>query len=169
MPVSGELLTLVSIGAVESHTLVTAASRPIGRLVAVAEYSDVSEVLIEMTILAVGTSLPEIGSHFIASLGILSGVLDYQATSAVVTGGNTGTSTVQQLFLVGILSIGCSNLNLTESFVRESCLPMLGVFVVSCCSLDDDPNSSTPISRDRFTSKFLIWFLGPPVDVKYPV
>lgn len=131
MAVSGELLTLVSIGAVALYTLVTAASRAIDRLVAVAEYYDISEVLIGMTILAVGTSLPEIGSHFIASLGILSGVLDYEATSAVVIGGNTGSSAVQQLLLVGVLLIGYGSLDLTERFVRESYLPMLGVFVVT--------------------------------------
>jgi cation:H+ antiporter len=131
MPVSGEFLTLVSIGVVALYTLVTAASRAIDRVVALAEYYDVSQVLIGMTILAVGTSLPEIGSHFIASLGIVSGVLDYQATSAIVIGGNTGSSTVQQLLLVGILLIGYGNLSFTETFVSESYLPMLAVFVVT--------------------------------------
>ncbi|WP_132060866.1 sodium:calcium antiporter [Halorussus amylolyticus] len=131
MPVSGEFLTLVSIGAVALYTLVTAASRAIDRLLALAEYYDVDEVLVGMTILALGTSLPELSSHLIASLGILSGVLDYQATSAVVIGGNTGSSTVQQLLLVGVLLIGYGSLDLTETFVRESYLPMLGVFVVT--------------------------------------
>lgn len=131
MPVSGELLTLVSIGAVALYTLVTAASRAIDRLLALAEYHDVEEVLVGLTILAVGTSLPEISSHLIASLGILSGTLDYQTTSAVVIGGNTGSSTVQQLLLVGILLMGYGSLDLTETFVRESYLPMLGVFVVT--------------------------------------
>ncbi|WP_137285393.1 sodium:calcium antiporter [Halorussus salinisoli] len=131
MPVSGELVSLVSIGAVALYTLVTAASRAIDRLLALAEYYDVDEVLVGMTILAVGTSLPEISSHFIASLGILSGTLDYQTTSAVVIGGNTGSSTVQQLLLVGILLIGYGSLDLTGTFVREIYLPMLGVFVVT--------------------------------------
>jgi cation:H+ antiporter len=131
MTVSGELVPLVSIGAVALYTLVTAASRAIDRLLALAEFYDVDEVLVGMTILALGTSLPELGSHLIASLGILSGVLDFQATSAVVIGGNTGSSTVQQLLLVGVLLIGYGNLTLTRSFVRESYLPMLGVFGVT--------------------------------------
>ena len=42
MPVSGELLTQISIGAVALYTLVTAASRAIGRLLALAEYYDVN-------------------------------------------------------------------------------------------------------------------------------
>lgn len=75
------------------YTLVTAASRAIGRLLALAEYYDVDEVLVGMTVLALGTSLPELSTHLVASLGILSGVLDYQVTSAVVIDGNTGSST----------------------------------------------------------------------------
>lgn len=131
MPVSGELLTQVSIGAVALYALVTAASRAIARLLALAEYYDVDEVLVGMTVLAVGTSLPELSSHLIASLGILSGFLDYQVTSAVVIGGNTGSSTVQQLLLVGILLIGYGGFHLNRAFVRESYVPMLGTFGVT--------------------------------------
>ena len=131
MPVPGELLTQLSIAAVALYTLVTAASRAIDRLVALAEYYDVDEVLVGMTILALGTSLPELGSHLIGSLGILSGVLDYRVTSAVVVGGNTGSSTVQQLLLVGVLLISLGKVHLSPAFVRESYLPMLGAISVT--------------------------------------
>jgi cation:H+ antiporter len=92
--VSNEILPLLPVGAVALYTLVTAASRAIDRLVALAEHYDVSELLIGMTVLAVGTSLPELSAHLVASLGILSGALDYRTTSAVVIGGKTGSSTV---------------------------------------------------------------------------
>jgi cation:H+ antiporter len=131
MAVSGELLTQVSIGAVALYALVTAASRAIDRLLALAEYYDIDEVLIGMTVLAVGTSLPELSSHLIASLGILSGTLNYRVTSAVVIGGNTGSSTVQQVLLVGVLLIGYGSIQLTRTVVRESYIPMLGTFVVT--------------------------------------
>lgn len=131
MPVSGQLLTQISVGAVALYALVTAASRAIDRLLGLAEFYDIDEVLVGMTILAVGTSLPEISSHLIASLGILSGVLDYRVTSAVVIGGNTGSSTVQQFLLVGILLIGYGSIRLSRSFVRESYVPMLGAFVAT--------------------------------------
>lgn len=131
MPVSAELLTQISVGAVALYALVTAASRAIGRLLALAEYYDIDEGLVGMTILAVGTSLPELSSHLIASLGILSGTLDYQVTSAVVIGGNTGSSTVQQFLLVGVLLIGYGSIQLTRTFIRESYVPMLGAFVVT--------------------------------------
>ena len=131
MAVSGELVPLVSAGAVALYTLVTAASRAIDRLLALAEYYDVAEALVGLTILAVGTSLPEVSAHLVASLGILSGVLDYQSASAVVVGGNTGSSTVQQLLLVGVLLIGYGSIDLSWQFVRRSYLPMLGAFAVT--------------------------------------
>jgi cation:H+ antiporter len=131
MTVSGQLLTQISIGAVGLYALVTAASRAIDRLLALAEYYEIDEVLVGMTILAVGTSLPELSSHLIASLGILSGVLDYEVTSAVVIGGNTGSSAVQQFLLVGVLLIGYGSVNLNRTFVRQSYLPMLGTFIVT--------------------------------------
>ena len=131
MAVTGELLTQISIGAVALYTLVTAASRAIDRLLALAEYYDVPDVLVGMTVLALGTSLPEIASHLIASLGILSGVLDFEVTSAVVIGGNTGSSTIQQFLLVGVLLIGYGSVHLTQRFVRENYLPMLGALAVT--------------------------------------
>ncbi|MHB9288768.1 sodium:calcium antiporter [Halobacteriales archaeon Cl-PHB] len=131
MAVSGELLTQLSVGAVALYTLVTAASGAIGRLLALAEHYDVDEVLVGMTILALGTSLPELSSHLVASLGILSGVLDYRVTSAVVVGGNTGSSTVQQFLLVGVLLIGYGSVHLTREFVQKSYLPMLGALLAT--------------------------------------
>ena len=131
MAVPGDLLTQVSIGAVALYALVTAASRAIDRLLALAEFYDVDEMLVGMTVLALGTSLPELSAHLIASLGILSGVLDYTVTSAVVLGGNTGSSTVQQLLLGGVLLIGYGDIPLTGSFVRESYLPMLAALATT--------------------------------------
>ena len=131
MAVPGELVTLVPVGAVALYALVTASSRAIDRLLALAEYYDVEELLVGLTVLALGTSLPELSAHLIASLGILSGTLDYEVTSAVVLGGNTGSSTVQQLLLVGILLIGYGRLRLTRAFVTESYLPMLAAFAVT--------------------------------------
>lgn len=131
MPVSAVFLTNVAIGAVALYTLVTTASRAIDRLIRLAEYYGVDEVLVGMTILALGTSLPELSTHLVASVGILSGTLDYQVTSAVVLGGNMGSSSVQQFLLVGVLLIGYGRMQLSQQFVRESYLPMLGALGVT--------------------------------------
>ncbi|WP_254838623.1 sodium:calcium antiporter [Natronomonas marina] len=131
MPVPSGLLAQISVGAVALYALVTAASRAIDRLLALAEYYDIDEVLIGVTVLAVGTSLPELSSHLVASLGILSGTLDYRVTSAVVIGGNTGSSTIQQFLLVGVFLVGYGSIRIDRTFVRDSYVPMLATFLVT--------------------------------------
>ena len=74
----------------------TGASRAIDALLSLAYRYDVPEALIGVTLVAVGTSLPELGAHVTASVGILSGALDYRVTSAVVLGGS----------VVGVLTLG---------------------------------------------------------------
>jgi cation:H+ antiporter len=131
MPVPSGLLAQISVGAVALYALVTAAGRAIDRLLALAEYYDIDEVLIGVTVLAVGTSLPELSSHLVASLGILSGTLDYRVTSAVVIGGNTGSSTIQQFLLVGVFLVGYGSIRIDRTFVRDSYVPMLATFLVT--------------------------------------
>jgi cation:H+ antiporter len=57
---------------------------------------------------------------------VLSGVLDYEVTSAVVLGGSVGSATTQQLLLVGLLVVGVGRLSLDGPVVRTTYLPMLG-------------------------------------------
>lgn len=125
MVVTSTLLSQFAIGAVALYTLITAAQRAIDALLSLARYYQVSDVMIGMTVIAVGTSLPEISAHLVASLGILSGLLDYQVTSAVVLGGNMGSSTIQQTLLFGLFLVGYGQLQLSESFLRDSYLPMV--------------------------------------------
>ena len=125
MVISSTLLTQVAIGAVALYTLITAAQRAIDALLSIARHYHVPDVLLGMSVIAVGTSLPEISTHIIASFGIISGALDYQITSAVVLGGNMGSSTIQQTLLFGLFLIGFGQLQFSRAFVRDSYLPML--------------------------------------------
>lgn len=84
------------------------------------------EVFIGLTIVAIGTNLPELSAHVTASIGIVSGVLDYHTTSAVVLGGNMGSSATQQLLLFGILLIGFGQINLSPRMLTDTFVPMLG-------------------------------------------
>lgn len=129
MTVSPTLVSELAVGAVALYTLVTAAERAIDRLLALAQYYDVPAVLVGMTIVALGTSLPEVSSHVVASFGILSGVLDYEIGSAVVIGGNMGSSTLQQLLLFGLFLIGYGRFDVSDSLVRTSYVPMVLAFV----------------------------------------
>lgn len=131
MVLTSTLLSQFAIGAVALYTLITAAERAIDAFLSLARYYQVPDVLIGMTVIAIGTSLPEITAHLIASIGILSGALDYQVTSAVVIGGNMGSSTLQQTLLFGLFIVGFGQLQLSQSIIRDSYLPMLLAFALT--------------------------------------
>jgi cation:H+ antiporter len=118
------LVSQLALGAVALYTLVTGAGRAIDALLSLAYHYDVPEALIGVTLVAVGTSLPELSAHVTASVGILSGALDYRVTSAVVLGGNMGSSTTQQLLLFGILLLGYGRIDLPTRTLIDIVVPM---------------------------------------------
>lgn len=121
---TGLLLALgLAIGAL--WVLIWAAEVVIDRLLAIAQHHDIPDVLVAMSVIAIGTSLPEISAHLIASLGILSGTLDPTIAAATVLGGNMGSSTAQQTLLVGLFLIGYGRLEISRSFLRGVYVPML--------------------------------------------
>jgi cation:H+ antiporter len=83
-----------------------------------------------MSMVAVGTSLPEIGSHLTASVGMMTGQLEHELTSFTVIGGNMGSSTLQQLLLVGVLFIGIGAREYKSRFFIDTYLPMIGTFLL---------------------------------------
>ncbi|AFK17794.1 sodium:calcium antiporter [Haloferax mediterranei ATCC 33500] len=111
--------------------MVKAAQVAVDHLVAVARAFKISDAILASTIVAVGTSLPEIGSHLVASAGILSGTLDYRIASATVIGGNMGSSTVQQTLLVGVFVLGIGRTAFSSSFLRSTYYPMILTFVAT--------------------------------------
>ena len=131
MVLTPDLLTSLAIVVVSLYTLVTAAERAVSSSLAVARHFDVPDVLVGMTVLALGTSLPELGANVVASVGIATGSLDYTVTSAVVVGGNVGSSTVQQFLLVGVLVLGYGRIDVPDSFLRESYVPMVGALALA--------------------------------------
>jgi cation:H+ antiporter len=137
VPLDPLLLSEIALGGVALYTLVTAASKAIDSLLALARSYHVPESLIGLTIVAVGTSLPELSAHVTASAGIVSGVLDYEVTSAVVLGGNMGSSTTQQLLLFGILLLGYGQIELSTRTLRDTFAPMaLGLLLTLALAMD---------------------------------
>jgi cation:H+ antiporter len=128
-PDTGTLLALAA-GTAALAGLVKAAAIAVDRLLALARHYGLPEVVIGLFVLSVGTSLPEIGTHLIASVGILSGSLDYRVASGTVIGANMGSSTAQQLLLFGLLFVGFGRYTLTRTVLRRSYLPMLAVFLL---------------------------------------
>ncbi|MFD1686434.1 sodium:calcium antiporter [Halobellus litoreus] len=119
------LLSELAVGAVALYALVTGAQRAIDALLGLARRYDVPEVLIGLTVVAIGTSLPELSAHVTASAGIVSGALDYRTTSAVVLGGNMGSSTTQQFLLFAILLLGFGRIELSNRLLTDTFVPMI--------------------------------------------
>ncbi|WP_440992320.1 sodium:calcium antiporter [Haloarchaeobius baliensis] len=116
--------------AVALAVLVRSAGMVVGAVTRIANHYDVPEVVVGLTVVAVGTSLPEIAAHVLASLGIVGGTLDYQVASATVLGGNMGSSTTQQLLLFGVFLVGYGRYRPRPRFLRTTYLPMLGTFAL---------------------------------------
>ena len=111
--------------------LVYGAEELIKSLTALAKSFGVSDVFIAMTVVSVGTSLPEITAHVMASVGILSGFLQYKAASAAVLGGNIGSDVVQQTLIIGIVVLGMGGLNFSKEFLKKDYLPMIGTTLIT--------------------------------------
>jgi cation:H+ antiporter len=120
----------LAVGAVALVVLVKSSSVVVDRSTRLANHFDVPDELVAMTVVALGTSLPEIATGVTASVGILAGALDPVVASATVLGGNTGSSTVQQLLLFGIFLVGHGRLELSRSFLRSRYLPMVAALAV---------------------------------------
>jgi cation:H+ antiporter len=119
------LLESVAVGGVGLALLVKCAEITVDRVLRVAQHYQVPDALVGMTVVAIGTSLPEIGSHVVASIGILAGTLDYTIASATTLGGNMGSSTTQQTLLTGLFLVGFGGFELTRQFLRSVYVPML--------------------------------------------
>ncbi|WP_136600584.1 sodium:calcium antiporter [Salinigranum halophilum] len=131
VPLTPDLLGSLLLAAAALAVLVKAAGATVDSLVALARSYDVPDAVVASTLVAIGTSLPELGSHLVASLGILSGTLDPVVASATVLGGNMGSSTVQQTLLVGLFLVGFGRVTLSEAFRRSTYYPMLAAFALT--------------------------------------
>ena len=140
---SGMIPSLL-VGAVSVLVLVYAAEIVVSKMQKVAKYYGVSEVVIAMTIVSIGTSLPEISLHLVGSLNILlldgnifayiigqpiSFLLDsfgvvltpesltgFRDISATVLGSNIGSDVVQQTLVLGLVIISSALIADKRSF-----------------------------------------------------
>lgn len=125
MPVTPRTATALLVGGLALYLLLVSARVTVQRLINVAQFYGTSEAVVGLTVVAVGTSLPEIGAHVTASVGILTGGLDYEVASATVLGGSIGSSVTQQTLLVGAFLLGAGRVTVSQAFVRSSYVPMV--------------------------------------------
>jgi len=121
--------------------LVLGANQAVKKLIGIANYFKLSSTFMGMTVLSIATSLPEITSHFTASVNILRGTLDYQTGSAIVLGANIGSDVVQQTFIMGLVILLSGTLYFRRYFLWKSMIPMIGTTVM-CIILGFDGDFS---------------------------
>lgn len=97
----------------------------VDKLVMLANAFGVSKTFAGLTVMSLATSLPEIGSHLVASFGIITGTLDYQVASATVLGANIGSDVFQQTFALGLVVLFMGELVFKKTFLFHAYLPMI--------------------------------------------
>ena len=132
---------VIAVGLAALVLLVLGANYAVKKLIGIANYFKLSSTFMGMTVLSVATSLPEITSHFTASVNILSGTLDYQTGSAIVLGANIGSDVVQQTLIMGIVILLAGTLYFRRYFLWKSMVPMIGTTIM-CLILGWDGNYS---------------------------
>jgi cation:H+ antiporter len=114
------------IGLIGIIILMLSAEFVVANLIKIARHFGVSNTFMGLTVLSIGTSLPEIGSHLAASIGILTESLDYKIASATVLGANIGSDVVQQTFVLGLVIFLMGSLTFTTAFLKRSYSVMVG-------------------------------------------
>jgi len=105
--------------------IVISADITVGKLTGLAGYFRLSTTFVGVTVVSLATSIPEIASHFTASAGILSGVLDYEVSSAIVLGSNIGSDIIQQTLILGLVIFIAGTLYFKRYFLWKSLVPMI--------------------------------------------
>jgi cation:H+ antiporter len=135
------IFEVTAVGLIALALLVLGANYAVKKLIGIANYFKLSSTFMGMTVLSVATSLPEITSHFTASVNILRGTLDYQTGSAIVLGANIGSDVVQQTLIMGIVVLLAGTMYFRRYFLWKSMIPMIGTTIM-CLILGWDGNYS---------------------------
>jgi cation:H+ antiporter len=91
----------------------------------IARHYKISQLFIGLTVLSIGTSLPEIFTHVASSLKILQGI----EASGVAIGTNIGSDIIQITLIVGIIAM-FTTIKSTKDMLKRDGLVMIGAIVL---------------------------------------
>lgn len=134
---SQNLLLLIVFGSLSIAILVLSSNVAVKKLTGLAGYFRLSTTFVGVTVVSLATSIPEIAAHLTASVGILSGSLDYEVSSAVVLGANIGSDVIQQTLIMAIVVLIAGKLHFKKYFLWKSMLPMI-ITTLMCIILGID-------------------------------
>ena len=123
---TSSIAALIISGIISLAILVLSADFAVKKLTGLAGYFRLSTTFIGVTVVSLATSIPEIVSHYTASVGILSGILDYEISSAIVLGANIGSDVIQQTLIMAIVIFIAGRLQFKRYFLWKSMGPMIG-------------------------------------------
>ena len=124
-------------GIISLAVLVLSADVAVRKLTGLAGFFRLSTTFVGVTIVSLATSIPEIVSHYTASVGILSGLLDYKISSAIVLGANIGSDVIQQTLIMAIVIFIAGRLQFKRYFLWKSMGPMI-ISTLICIGLGLD-------------------------------
>ncbi|MFB6294885.1 MAG: sodium:calcium antiporter, partial [Candidatus Nanohaloarchaea archaeon] len=141
------------LGFVALVLLVYGAEHVVDKMTAVAAYFEIPDVLIGMTVISVGTSLPELVVHVISSAQILAtdgcpavfqnavlpegGLHSCAIVSATALGGNIGSDVVQQTLVLGLVVFSFTwfgeenSFTFSPEFLKKDYFPMIGTTLMT--------------------------------------
>jgi cation:H+ antiporter len=156
------------VGILSIVILILSAEFVVRKLIRIAKHFGVSNTFMGLTVLSIGTSLPEIASHLTASFGILTNTLDYKIASSTVLGANIGSDVVQQTFVLGAVIFFVGTLTFTKKFLKRSYSLMIGTTLLTLI-LGWDQHISRLDGAILFgTFIWYMWYLYKHEDIKHP-
>ena len=115
----------------------------------------VSHLFIGLTVVSIGTSLPEIGVSVVGAIDILAG-LDMSAVSGVVVGNKIGSFLNQLTILMGLVGLtGLMSITKRE-LKREGIMLVLSIILFSLVALD---LKITPLEGVAVTLAYLLYLI----------
>ena len=147
-----EPLTFLALGLVG---LWLGSQLAIGGFENVARHFGISHLLIGLTVVAIGTSLPEIAVSVIGAIDILMGA-EMSAVSGIVIGNKIGSYINQVTIIMGIVGlVGLMSIT-KRTLKREGTMLILSIILFSLVSLD---LKITPLEGVVVTLAYLLYFI----------
>lgn len=123
------LSMLIGIWILWIFVLWWSANKTVEKSINLARFFWRSEMFIGLTILSIGTSIPEISSNIIWGFGVLLGKLNYEITSATVIWGNVWSSIVQLTLITGLIIVLMGQVKLKKEFISENYVTLIVTFL----------------------------------------
>jgi cation:H+ antiporter len=112
------------LGIIGLPCLLYGASLMVKHGISIARHLGISEFFVGLTILSIGTSIPEIFTHIVASIKILLTPENIHTLSSIAIGTDLGSNIVQITFIVGIVAL-FGTLTTNIRFMHQDYLFML--------------------------------------------